>query len=91
MGAPTSEIGYTSAITRRGDHKVYREMCGIGEREREREREREGGNRKYVVSSIQLSFFSRVNSVNLIALNQPLMGQYVVLYVSVFDIQQKST
>jgi hypothetical protein len=25
MGAPTSEIGYTSATTRRGDHEIY--MC----------------------------------------------------------------
>jgi hypothetical protein len=23
MGAPTSEVGYTSATTRRGDHEVY--------------------------------------------------------------------
>jgi hypothetical protein len=26
MGAPTSEVGYTSATTRRGDHEVYMGM-----------------------------------------------------------------
>jgi hypothetical protein len=26
MGAPTSEVGYTSATTRRGDHDVYMDM-----------------------------------------------------------------
>jgi hypothetical protein len=26
MGAPTSEVGYTSATTRRGDHEVYMDM-----------------------------------------------------------------
>jgi hypothetical protein len=26
MGAPTSEVGYTSATTRRGDHEVYKDM-----------------------------------------------------------------
>jgi hypothetical protein len=26
MGAPTSEAGYTSATTRRGDHEVYTDM-----------------------------------------------------------------
>jgi hypothetical protein len=24
MGVPTSEVGYTSATTRRGDHEVYK-------------------------------------------------------------------
>jgi hypothetical protein len=26
MGAPTSEVGYTSATTRRGDHEVNMDM-----------------------------------------------------------------
>jgi hypothetical protein len=26
MGVPTSEVGYTSAITGRGDHEVLRDM-----------------------------------------------------------------
>jgi hypothetical protein len=26
MGAPTSEVGYTSATTRRGEHEVYMDM-----------------------------------------------------------------
>jgi hypothetical protein len=26
MGAPNSEVGYTSAITGRGDHEVYMDM-----------------------------------------------------------------
>jgi hypothetical protein len=26
MGAPTSEVGYTSATTMRGDHEVYMDM-----------------------------------------------------------------
>jgi hypothetical protein len=28
MGAPTSEVGYTSATTRRGDNEVYIWACG---------------------------------------------------------------
>jgi hypothetical protein len=26
MGAPTSDVGYTSATTRKGDHEVYMDM-----------------------------------------------------------------
>jgi hypothetical protein len=26
MGSPASEVGYSSAISRRGDHKVYMDM-----------------------------------------------------------------
>jgi len=30
MGVPTSEVGYTSAMPRREDHDVHKDMCGIG-------------------------------------------------------------
>jgi hypothetical protein len=40
MGTPTSEVGYTSAINRRGNHEVHMDMQWYW-RERERERERE--------------------------------------------------
>jgi len=30
MGVPTSEVGYTSAMPRRGDHEVHKDMWGIG-------------------------------------------------------------
>jgi hypothetical protein len=26
MGAPTSDVGYTSATTRRRDHEIYKDM-----------------------------------------------------------------
>jgi len=32
MGVPTSEVGYTSAMPRREDHEVHRDMWGLGER-----------------------------------------------------------
>jgi len=32
MGVPTSEVGYTSAMSRREDHKVHKDMWGIGRR-----------------------------------------------------------
>jgi len=28
MGVPTSEAGYTSAMPRREDHEVHKDMCG---------------------------------------------------------------
>ena len=31
MGVPTSEVGYTSAMHRREDYEVYKDMWGIGE------------------------------------------------------------
>jgi hypothetical protein len=37
---PTSEVGYTSATTGRGDHKVHKGHVVALEREREREREK---------------------------------------------------
>jgi hypothetical protein len=51
MGVPTSEVGYTSATTVRGDHEVPKghvvafrwgegEREGEGQRERRREREK---------------------------------------------------
>ena len=40
MGVPTSEVGYTSAIARRGDHESSYEYVVALEREREREREK---------------------------------------------------
>jgi len=30
MGVPTSEVGYTSAMPRREDHEVPKDMWGIG-------------------------------------------------------------
>jgi len=30
MGVPNSEVGYTSAMTRREDHEVRKDMWGIG-------------------------------------------------------------
>ena len=32
MGVPTSEVGYTSAMPRREDHEVHKDMWGIGEK-----------------------------------------------------------
>jgi hypothetical protein len=32
MGVPTSEVGYASATTGRGDHEVYKGTCGIGKK-----------------------------------------------------------
>jgi hypothetical protein len=37
MGVPTSEVGYTSATTGRGDHEVHTGHVAALERERERE------------------------------------------------------
>jgi hypothetical protein len=34
MGVPTSEVGYTSATTGRGDHEVYREHVVTLERKK---------------------------------------------------------
>jgi len=31
MGVPNSEVGYTSAMPRREDHEVHKDMWGIGE------------------------------------------------------------
>jgi len=28
MGVPTSEVGYTSAMSRREDHEVHKKTCG---------------------------------------------------------------
>jgi hypothetical protein len=36
MGAPTSEIGYTTATTRRGDHEVNIDRWLIGKKKKER-------------------------------------------------------
>jgi len=30
MGVPASEVGYTSAMPRREDHEVHKDMWGIG-------------------------------------------------------------
>jgi len=30
MGVPTSEVGYTSAMPRREDHEVHKDMWGHG-------------------------------------------------------------
>jgi len=30
MGVPNSEVGYTSAMPRREDHEVHKDMWGIG-------------------------------------------------------------
>jgi len=30
MGFPTSEVGYTSAMPRREDHEVHKDMWGMG-------------------------------------------------------------
>jgi len=30
MGVPTSEVGYTSAMPRREDHEVHKDMWGFG-------------------------------------------------------------
>jgi hypothetical protein len=38
MGVPTSEIGYASATTGRGDHKVHKGHVVALERETEREK-----------------------------------------------------
>jgi len=32
MSVPNSEVGYTSAMPRREDHEVYKDMWGIGEK-----------------------------------------------------------
>jgi len=32
MGFPNSEVGYTSAMPRREDHEVHKEMWGIGKK-----------------------------------------------------------
>jgi len=32
MGVPTSEVGYTSAMPRREDHEVQKDMWGIGKK-----------------------------------------------------------
>jgi hypothetical protein len=32
MDTPTSEVGYTLATTRRGDHEVYMDVVALGEK-----------------------------------------------------------
>jgi len=32
MGVPTLEVGYTSAMPRREDHEVHKDMWGIGKK-----------------------------------------------------------
>jgi len=39
MGVPTSEVGYTSAMPRREDNEVHKNMWGIGGRKEEEEEE----------------------------------------------------
>jgi len=34
MGVPTSEVGYTSAMPRREDHEVHKDMWGIGKKKK---------------------------------------------------------
>jgi len=34
MDVPTSEVGYTSAMPRREDHEVHKDMWGIGKEEK---------------------------------------------------------
>jgi len=34
MGVLTSEVGYTSAMPRREDHEVHKDMWGMGAREK---------------------------------------------------------
>jgi len=34
MGVPTSEVGYTSAMPRREDHEVNKDMWGIGQKKK---------------------------------------------------------
>jgi uncharacterized protein YehS (DUF1456 family) len=37
MGAPTSDVGYTSATTRRGDHEVYKgHVVAFGKKEKKK-------------------------------------------------------
>jgi hypothetical protein len=39
MGAPTPEVGYTSATTGRGDHEVHKgHVVAFGNKERKKER-----------------------------------------------------
>jgi hypothetical protein len=45
MGVPTSEVGYTSATLRRGDHEVHKGHVVALERERKKEK-REKTNKK---------------------------------------------
>jgi hypothetical protein len=37
MGVPTSDVGYTSATTERGDHEVYKRHVVALEKERKNE------------------------------------------------------
>ena len=34
MGVPSSEVGYTSAMPRRGNHEVHKDMGGMGEKKK---------------------------------------------------------
>jgi len=34
MGVPTSEVGYTSAMPRRKDNEVHKDMWGIGKKKK---------------------------------------------------------
>ena len=49
MGVPSSEAGYTSAMSRREDHEVHKRACGgIGGKKRSRE------NQTYMSGSINV-------------------------------------
>jgi len=42
MGVPTSEVGYTSAMRRREDHEVHKDMWGHWEKEKKRKKKKHG-------------------------------------------------
>jgi len=48
MGVPNTEVGYTSAMSRREDHEVHKDMWGIERRRRRRRRSRRRKLIKYI-------------------------------------------
>jgi len=45
MGVPTSEVGYTSAMPRREDHEVHKDMWGHGGKTKRRKVRSDGKTR----------------------------------------------
>jgi hypothetical protein len=41
MGAPTSDVSYTSATTRRGDHEVYMDMWWHWEKNKKKKKRKD--------------------------------------------------
>jgi hypothetical protein len=58
MSVPTSEVGYTSATTGRGDHKVHKgHVVALEEEEEEEEEEEKAGGHLPAISAVCLFTF----------------------------------